>query len=242
MTDYSEIFAQRAHQYHDAMQRDPRARDGEFLALLEDLPATAVDLLDVPSGGGYLNAYLDDGHRLESCDFSIGFAGSRIPLGSPEELPFADAAFDAVLSLTGLHHVSLERQDAFFAECRRLLRSGGQLQIGEVLAGSRVGAFLNDFVHRHNSQGHVGVFFDETFLPRLQTAGFDAPRMAVRHYPWRFADEAAMVFYCRNMFGIDRAGDAEILAGLRDYLDFRVTEDGRIELPWQLVFFQAVKR
>jgi hypothetical protein len=44
------------------------------------------------------------------------------------------------------------------------------------------------------------------------------------------------------MFGIDQATDAEVLAGLRDYLDFRTTSDGRIELPWQLVFFQAVKR
>lgn len=51
-----------------------------------------------------------------------------------------------------------------------------------------------------------------------------------------------MVFYCRNMFGIDRATDAEILSGLREYLDYRSTEDGRIELPWQLVFYQAVKR
>ena len=242
MTDYSEIFAQRAHQYHEAMQRDPRARDGEFLALLEDLSSSAIDLLDVPSGGGYLSTYLDAHRRLESCDFSIGFAGSRIPLGRPEALPFADAAFDAVLSLTGLHHVSLERQDAFFAECRRLLRPGGQLLIGEVLTDSNVAAFLNDFVHRHNSQGHVGVFFDDAFLPRLQMAGFETARMTVRHYPWRFADEAAMVFYCRNMFGIDRATDAEILSGLREYLDYRSTEDGRIELPWQLVFYQAVKR
>jgi hypothetical protein len=66
--------------------------------------------------------------------------------------------------------------------------------------------------------------------------------MTVRHYPWCFEDEAAMVFYCRNMFGIDRGSDAEILAGLRDYLDYRIQGDGRIELPWQLVFFQAVKR
>ena len=78
MTDYSEIFAQRAHQYHEAMQRDPRARDGEFLALLEDLSSSAIDLLDVPSGGGYLSTYLDAHRRLESCDFSIGFAGNRL--------------------------------------------------------------------------------------------------------------------------------------------------------------------
>lgn len=242
MTDYSEIFAQRAHQYHAAMQRYPQARDGEFLALLEDLPAGARDLLDVPSGGGYLNAYLDATRALTACDFSTGFAGSSIPLGQPEALPFADAAFDAVLSLTGLHHVSLERQAAFFAECHRLLRPGGHLLIGEVLAGSPVAAFLNDFVHRHNSQGHVGVFFDAEFPPRLAAAGFEVTAMTVRHYPWCFEDEAAMVFYCRNMFGIDRGSDAEILAGLRDYLDYRIQGDGRIELPWQLVFFQAVKR
>lgn len=242
MQDYSTIFAVRAAQYHLAMRTHPHARDGEFGALLEDLPADAIDLLDVPSGGGYLDTYLPAGMRLSACDFSVGFAAEGADLASPEHLPFADAGFDAVLSLTGLHHVPIQKQDVFLAECRRVLRPGGRVLVGEVLAGSPVDGFLNTFVHQHNSQGHEGVFFDAGFIPRLQAAGFGEVTMHVRHYPWRFESEAAMVFYCRNMFGIDRADDDMLAAGLAEYLAYRIGPQGEVELPWQLAFFQGVKR
>jgi len=32
-----------------------------------------------------------------------------------------------------------------------------------------------------------------------------------------------------------------IEAGLREYLAFREAKDGSVELPWQLVFYRAVK-
>jgi len=242
MHDYSSIFAVRAAQYHLAMRTHPHARDGEFRALLDDLPAGAVDVLDVPSGGGYLDAYLPAGTRLRACDFSVGFAAEGAALASPEQLPFADESFDAVLSLTGLHHVPMLRQDAFLAECRRVLRPGGRVLVGEVLAGSPVDGFLNGFVHRHNSQGHEGVFFDAGFIPRLQAADFGEVAMHLRHYPWRFDDEAAMRFYCRNLFGIDRADDDTLSAGLAEHLAYRIGPEGAVELPWQLVFFQGVTR
>lgn len=241
MNDYGEIFAARASQYHFAMQTCPRARDAEFLAIVQDLPADAVNLLDVPSGGGYLSSYLTSPGTLRSCDFSVGFAGAGVPKASPQSLPYESGSFDAVLSLTGLHHIARGNQDAFLAECQRVLRAKGHILVGEVLRGSPVDAFLNDFVHRHNSQGHVGDFFDEGFLAQLATAGFSGARMQVRSYAWRFADVPGMVTYCRNMFGIDQADDALIESGLRDYLGFRVAQDGTVELPWQLVFYRAVK-
>jgi len=242
MHNYSEIFRVRASQYHTAMQTFPQARDAEFLALLEDLPATAMDILDVPSGGGYLSGYLPTPLRLSSCDFSAGFAETGVPLASPDHLPYPAAHFDAVLSLTGLHHVAVAEQETFLAECHRVLRNGGHMLVGEVLAGSPVDAFLNDFVHRHNSQGHVGEFLDAAFLERLQCAGFSEASMTRRDYVWRFPDVAALCFYCRNMFGIDSADDDILENGLREYLNFRSLPDGSVELPWQLVFFQALKR
>jgi SAM-dependent methyltransferase len=241
MNDYGEIFAARASQYHFAMQAYPRARDAEFLAIVQDLPAGAIDLLDVPSGGGYLSSYLSSPSTLRSCDFSVGFAGAGVPKASPQSLPYDAASFDAVLSLTGLHHIARANQDAFLAECHRVLRGSGSVLVGEVLRGSPVDAFLNDFVHRHNSQGHAGNFCDEGFLAQLAAAGFGGARMQVRSYAWRFADVPSMVTYCRNMFGIDRADDALIEDGLRDHLGFRVAQDGTVELPWQLVFYRAVK-
>lgn len=242
MHDYSEIFSARARQYHYAMQYYPKARDAEFLALLEDLPSAAVDVLDVPSGGGYLHRYLAPGVKLSSCDFSEGFAETGVPLASPGHLPFADASFDAVLSLTGLHHVPRAQQALFLHECARVLRPGGRLLIGEVWRGSPVDVFLNEFVHRHNSQGHVGEFLDTTYLAFLQQHGFSEAQLAVRHYHWQFDGLASMIDYCRNMFGIDQADEVQIEAGLRTVLNYRQHADSHIVLPWQLVFYQAEKR
>ncbi|MGL4835132.1 MAG: hypothetical protein ACRCXH_12020, partial [Shewanella sp.] len=78
MHDYSEIFTTRAKQYHLAMQTCPKSRDAEFLALLQDLPATAIDVLDVPAGGGYLARYLQSHLQLTSCDFSEGFVETGV--------------------------------------------------------------------------------------------------------------------------------------------------------------------
>ena len=241
MNDYSEIFNARAKQYHLAMQTCPKARDAEFLALLHDLPASAIDVLDVPAGGGYLARYLQSHLQLTSCDFSEGFVETGMPLANPQTLPYAADTFDAVLSLTGLHHVSFKNQNAFLRESHRVLRTKGSFLVGEVLRGSPVDPFLNDFVHRHNSQGHSGDFFDEGFKAQLAEAGFEQISMCVRKYIWQFADVASMLCYCKNMFGIDKASDSELDRGLREYLNYRQVQNGTVQLPWQLVFYHAVK-
>lgn len=241
MHDYSEIFTARANQYHFAMQAYPKARDAEFLALLQELPSHAVDLLDVPSGGGYMASYLPTHMRLQSCDFSAGFAQTGVPLASPQYLPYAKESMDVVLSLTGLHHISRENQQAFLGECHRVLRTEGSVLVGEVLRGSPVDAFLNDFVHKHNSQGHVGDFFDDGFQQHLVQAGFVQTRMQVRSYVWNFDDMKCMISYCKNMFGIDQASNSQIEQGIREILSYREADNGSIELPWQLVFYSAVK-
>lgn len=241
MHDYNEIFSARAKQYHLAMQTCPKARDAEFLALLQDLPATAIDVLDVPAGGGYLARYLHSPLHLTSCDFSQGFVETGMPLANPQTLPYAADTFDAVLSLTGLHHISFEDQNAFLRESHRVLRSKGSFLVGEVLRGSPVDAFLNDFVHQNNSQGHSGVFFDEGFKVQLADAGFEQISMCVRSYMWQFANVASMLFYCKNMFGIDKASNSELDSGLREYLNYHQAPNGMVQLPWQLVFYHAQK-
>lgn len=241
MQDYSEIFTARAKQYHFAMQTFPDAREAEFRALLHDLPTSAMDVLDVPSGGGYLASFLPTHMHINSCDFSAGFAETGVPLASPHCLPYSSESIDAVLSLTGLHHISRENQNAFLAECHRVLRAEGSVLVGEVLRGSPVDTFLNDFVHRHNSQGHVGDFFDEGFKQQLANVGFVHTRMQVRSYVWNFANVECMISYCKNMFGIDQATDSQIEQCLRETLGYREASNGSIELPWQLVFYRAVK-
>lgn len=241
MHDYNEIFTARAKQYHFAMQTFPKAREAEFRALLQDLPTNAVDVLDVPSGGGYLASFLPTHVHINSCDFSAGFAETGVPLASPHCLPYANASVDAVLSLTGLHHISRENQNVFLGECHRVLRAEGCVLVGEVLRDSPVDVFLNGFVHRHNSQGHVGDFFDEGFKQQLVQAGFVQTHMQERSYVWNFDNTECMISYCKNMFGIDQASDSEIEQGIREILGYREASNGGIELPWQLVFYHAVK-
>jgi SAM-dependent methyltransferase len=54
-------------------------------------------------------------------------AVSQVPLvrGRAEALPFADASFDRIYCVNALHHFS--DRGIFFAEARRLLRTGGAL-------------------------------------------------------------------------------------------------------------------
>ena len=186
-------------------------------------------------------SYLPTHMRLQSCDFSAGFAQTGVPLASPQYLPYAKESMDVVLSLTGLHHISRENQQAFLGECHRVLRTEGSVLVGEVLRGSPVDAFLNDFVHKHNSQGHVGDFFDDGFQQHLVQAGFVQTRMQVRSYVWNFDDMKCMISYCKNMFGIDQASNSQIEQGIREILSYREADNGSIELPWQLVFYSAVK-
>jgi SAM-dependent methyltransferase len=239
---YDEIFARRAKQYHQAMTEQPGARRHEFEGLAGLVDAGHCrHVLDIPSGGGYLRPYLPAGVVVTSLDFSTGFpagVGGGVRQAGYADFPCADASFDHVLSLTGLHH--LPDVPGFLRECCRVLEPGGRLVIGEVRAGSGVAAFLNEFVDRHNSMGHRGRFLDEGFVGQLEAQGFNQVRHELQHYPWVFADATRMADFCTKLFGIDRAGPAEVLAGLADYLGYRQTSDG-VGLDWELIFFVATK-
>jgi ubiquinone/menaquinone biosynthesis C-methylase UbiE len=51
--------------------------------------------------------------------------------GLADELPFAEASFDAVVTTLLLHHLQPEAKAAALAECRRVLRSGGRLHVAD---------------------------------------------------------------------------------------------------------------
>src|ERR1043166_6948516 len=51
----------------------------------------------------------------------------RLDRGFSDELPYADASFDRVVSAFMLHHLALEVKEKTLREARRVLRSGGAL-------------------------------------------------------------------------------------------------------------------
>lgn len=100
MNDYRLIFQQRANDYHFAMQHYPNVRINEFNNLIKSTNFSKVkNVLDIPSGGGYLKKYLPNHLNIISTDFSEGFTNDSIQLVTPEKLPFESNSFDAVFFL-----------------------------------------------------------------------------------------------------------------------------------------------
>lgn len=132
------------------------------------------DVLEVGPGYGAATARLAElAPMLTAVEVDATLAGQlaadlpgvSVVHGSGDDLPFPDGRFSAVVCFTMLHHVaSPDRQDALFAEARRVLRADG------LLAGSdSVGSpGLQDF---HGCDTYQPV--DPAGLPRrLAGAGF----------------------------------------------------------------------
>jgi ubiquinone/menaquinone biosynthesis C-methylase UbiE len=109
----------------DALQRFVGARPGQSIA-------------EVGCGTGHWLAGLaglagEGARRVAGLDYSrsmLARARAAAPAallvhGTAERLPWADAAFDRVFCVNALHHFF--DQQAFIAECRRVLRPGGGL-------------------------------------------------------------------------------------------------------------------
>ncbi|WP_128378863.1 class I SAM-dependent methyltransferase [Streptomyces cavernae] len=140
------IFMNMGHRKTGAavdIQLPPEQRVWQYAAQLYDLIASQVplkgtDVLEVGSGRGGGAALVARTHRprtLVGLDYSpanVAFCsrvhqydGLSFVHGDAEQLPFADASFDAVVNIESAHcypHV-----DRFFAEARRVLRPGGHL-------------------------------------------------------------------------------------------------------------------
>jgi ubiquinone/menaquinone biosynthesis C-methylase UbiE len=112
-------------------------------------PALGVGckVLDVGGGTGMLADLLAD---VASCDVTVldssasmlrhaAGRGVVAVLGDASAMPFEDGAFDAVIAIDALHHIS--RQSDVAAEMARVLRSGGAVFVAEPDARARAARF-----------------------------------------------------------------------------------------------------
>jgi len=244
---YRDIFNQRGALYHQAMLECPLARREEFETVLQlaDL-RDGLMIADIPSGGCYLESYISDDVRITSVETSAEFiraAGdstksTSILCENPTNIPLPGQRFDRVISLAGAHHLS--DQCAFYREVYRLLKSEGVFVLADVRAGTGVDRFLNEFINQHNSMGHQGNFLAAATRDKLEAAGFDVVHDQPMSYHWNFGSEKEMVLFCRKLFGIDRANEAQILSGIQDCVGYCSSNDA-CRMNWELYFFKAVK-
>jgi len=244
---YHDIFSARGQRYHRAMRDWPGARAAELQLLPRVLGVRDGDVLvDAPAGGGYLARHLTPGVRYIAVD-PVGEFFRRCPgkqgsdrLHCPlDAIGLRDSTADVVVSLAGLHHEPC--LPAIFAEFHRLLRPGGRLGVAEVAAGSAPARFLNGFVDACNSLGHEGNFLDEGVTELLQAAGLVDVSLESAPLEWRFSDPAAMAVFTSALFGIDRAGDEQVIDGIDRLLGTRPLDDGGIAMRWELLVITARK-
>jgi cyclopropane fatty-acyl-phospholipid synthase-like methyltransferase len=243
---YRDIFNQRGASYHAAMSRWPEARAEEFAAILQaaDLRDGEV-VVDIPSGGGYLNAHISQNISLICAETSKAF--SDCVADSPRvEKRFCDlqstglapGSVDKVISLAGLHHVSEKR--AFFAEVFRILKPGGRFCIADAAADSDTARFLDEFVHEHNSMGHQGDYISSATRESLRGCGFSILEDCSKRYHWNYGSVEEMRTFCGLLFGVDRGTRQQIQAGISKYLGYE-NETSRTRMNWELTFITCVK-
>ncbi|WP_376695977.1 class I SAM-dependent methyltransferase [Wenzhouxiangella sp. EGI_FJ10305] len=244
---YQDIFDLRGERYHAAMRRCPRARRDELALLPDAIDIRAGEtLIDAPAGGGYLARALNPGVDYIAVEPVRSFF-ERCPEGKHRtkvfsglaRIPLPDGCADAVVSLAGLHHEP--DLPAVFEELFRLLRPGGRFAMADVARGSPPDTFLNDFVHRHNSAGHRGEFFDESVVGLLSRAGLVSIRLDYCDIGWRFEDENEMLAFVRDLFGIDLADDATLRDAASNILGVRDEGAAGVVMNWQLLMARGTR-
>jgi SAM-dependent methyltransferase len=234
---YAEIFKKRAAEYHHAMCHSPRARDAEFVAVLDPIRHASSGLVcDMPSGGGYLADYLWPGMSYLAVDPATDFFVEwprplQRLLAEITKVPLADQSADFIVSLAGLHHEpSLPR---VFGEMRRLLRPGGRVVLADVAVGTPPARFLNGFVAENCPLGHEGRFLDEHCAPMIEAAGFAVADDRLIEVPWTFGNLDEAGEFCRNLFGMTGLGAHEVAESLGREIGFDL-QDGRARVRWVL--------
>jgi len=239
MNDYNILFQNRAKDYHLAMQEYPNVRINEFKSLISNTNFSDVTMvLDIPSGGGYLKKYLPEHVTIFSTDFSEGFKNDDIQLVCPEKLPFESNSFDAIFSLSGMHH--LKNVPLFVEECLRVLKKDRNFIFADVKKGSNVDFFLNNFLNEYNSLGHRGNFFYQNYFEEYPNIQNKIINCQYNDYPFLFQNQTEMIRFFKLFFGLDKASDTIIFEGVRDILGIEKTAKG-FEVNWGLIQYTLKK-
>ena len=182
-----------------------------FVAPLLDAAGVAANqrVLDLACGPGHVAAAAAvRGAIAHGLDFSaamVGIARNAYPEiavteGDAEDLPYADGAFDAVVSSFGIHHVP--RPDAALAECSRVLAPGGHVAftVWALPAQNVAWALVFDAIARHGDRAATdapppggSLSEPEDCLRLLAAAGLADARAEIVHAEWPLPDAHALL-------------------------------------------------
>ncbi|WP_143593671.1 bifunctional 2-polyprenyl-6-hydroxyphenol methylase/3-demethylubiquinol 3-O-methyltransferase UbiG [Synechococcus sp. 1G10] len=240
--EYGDIFLERGRQYHSAMARFPRARDREFSQLFSRFPlGEGENIVDVPSGGGYLSDFLarEKGHksiRVTELEFSPGFSGQSQVVEPYGAWPLRLESADRIISLASSHHIA--DLDRLLNNFGVYVRPGGLVHIADVSPDGGIASFLDVFVDRHTTTGHRGIYRQ---FERLEWPDWlDVIRIETRSCPWRFDSSEQLVAFCHGLFGLGKDAWPHLESTLEELVGIR-SANGGVELDWELSYMDAMK-
>jgi hypothetical protein len=240
--DYYHTFIKRANAYTYAITTYPRVMDNEFKTAVDvcDIQLTDV-IINIPAACVPLDKYFQvHPKRYIEYETNKSFAERvNIPYCSFFSIPEPDESISKIISIASLHHMTVNERDIFYKECQRLLCQGGQFIIGDVQDASKECIWLNEFVNTYNSSGHCGLFWSEADRHLLEQNGFVVD-IQLKTYPWVCDTKEAMVDFCKNLFGLDKATNEEIENGIETYLQPVYINDTYM-IEWHLLYFIATK-
>jgi ubiquinone/menaquinone biosynthesis C-methylase UbiE len=242
--------------YHEAFARLTTQAIGPLLDIV--LVKKGTVLLDVATGPGYVAAAAAArGAEVTGLDFAramVAEASRRYPAvkfqeGDAEELPFADASFDAVTMNFGLLH--LATPERAIGEACRVLRPGGRFAftVWAQPSESRGFGIVLAAIQKH---GNMNIelpagppffrFSEEAECRRvLLEAGFTSPEFRKIPQTWRLASPEAlfdiMLGSTVRTGALLRAQTPQALAAIRA----EVVAAAKSELPMPAVLASASK-
>lgn len=102
--------------------------------------------------------------------------------------------------------------DFLFREILRAPKPGGEVVIADVMKGSPVAHFLDEFVDRNTVDGHKGHYLASETLDSFREAQFQVRSQQYVGYPWVFTGAKTVVDYCRKLSGLSATDDAILTA------------------------------
>jgi ubiquinone/menaquinone biosynthesis C-methylase UbiE len=242
--DYVDIFDARGDLYNEAASIATGARDVERQLLIDVLRVEPPHVVcDAPAGGGFLadavGELVHESGQVICVEPSKKFAekidSAFVQHIAPlHDLPLGDATVDRVGSLAGLHH--LRDKSEFFCEAYRILHPGGWFAVADVLDETPAAEFLNGPVDRYTATGHQGIFLQENEGSRLLvSSGFTQVSENHRRFHWGFSSVDQLVCYCKVLFGMVEATEAQVHDALTRIFAIEHA-DGEVRLPWSLVY------
>jgi SAM-dependent methyltransferase len=226
------------------MREYPHARDAERDTLLDMVAlCPGMRVVDIQAAGGYLSdgVFARLGGQVECvCVEPVKALNRRLNkayrvVEDPVDriVSIASGSVDVVLGLAGLHHSPSPR--GTLAEAWRLLKPGAEVAICDVIEGSSVARWLNEYVDQNNPLGHKGKFLvPEWTAGELRRLGFTEVTEEELDVPWVLPSRQDLARFFKGLFGLAVTTE-EVGAAIPDYLAVR-SEPGRILVEWRLIY------